>query len=126
MFKTKEERMSAFMGCWQMAMCEGDLTEKDREKFSRVVDYIGLTEEELTQCLEHPDTVEFLVPNNPKACQSVILCLIFMAMEDGKIGSVKQALMLDAACNSYGVSDVQCSSLIQQHAAEETQNQAAS
>jgi len=126
MFKTKEERMSAFMGCWHMAMCEGDLTEKDREKFSRIVDYIGLTEEELTQCLEHPNTVEFVVPDNPRACQSVILCLISMAMEDGKISSVKQALMLDSACKSYGVSDVQCSSLIQQHAAEEAKNQVAS
>ncbi len=125
-FNTKEEKMSAFVGCLKMAECEGGITEKDHIKLSNITDYIGLTEDELTQCLEQPETIQFVVPSTPAGCQGSVMCLIAVAMENGKISSPKQALMLHAACNSYGVSDEQCSGFIQELAASEAQHKAAS
>ena len=122
---TKEERMSVFMGCWQMATCEGDLTAKDKEQLARVMHHIDLSEEELTQFMDQPETVAFVVPDNKAGCQHSVKCLISIALENGKINSAKQGMMLHAACASYGISDDECSALIDQLAQEEAQNQIA-
>jgi hypothetical protein len=117
--KTKEERMSAFVGCLRIASCEGELTEKDLGQLDRICSYIGLAVDEVEQCLGQPETVEFVVPDSKAACLDTVMCLISMIIENGKINSVEQAKMLHAACQSYGVSDDECGSLIDQLAQEE-------
>ena len=123
-FKTNEERLSAFMGCWQMAICDGDLTDRDKEQLARVIDAIGIPDTGVSQCLEHPETVSFVVPDNKQACLYTVKCLISVALDEtGKISSVNKAKMLVAACESYGITDAECSELIEQLVRESASNQ---
>ena len=56
-FNTKEEKTSAFVGCLKMTECEGGVTENEHIKLSNIIGYIGLTEYELTQCVQQPEAI---------------------------------------------------------------------
>ena len=94
--KDKEKRLR-FFNLYRIALADGILEEHERQMLIKLGQYWGLEGEEMSEIINHPETVKMSPPNNIQEGILQLMELIELMISDGEIADEEYQLVLRIA-----------------------------
>ncbi len=98
---TPEQRKSHLRNLAALAMKDGRLDRKEKDLLEVMAREWGLSTDEVRTIGEHPNEIEFVVPDSPETCFAMLYDVVEMAIIDGELKKMERDIC-DAMAHRLG------------------------